>query len=118
MLKKQIAFIALLLFFLSQFGRMINYSYCKIAVYQQTNTFVCDCEKMLYTAIKTDNTSKEQAPQNISAQASSEELFHPVLLPVITRPYTLLTAHWPLQTTGKRLFIFTRNIFHPPLQVC
>ena len=118
MRKEQIAFIALLLFFLSQFGRVINYSYCKMAVYQQTNSFVCDCEKMLYTAIKTDNTSKEQAPHHISAHPAAEELFHPVLLPAISRHSVLLITRWPIQKSGKHLFIFTRNIFHPPLMVC
>jgi len=115
MIKKQIALLALVVFFLSQFGKVINFACCKVAVYQQTNSFVCDCEKLLYTAVKADNTSKEQTPQHIAAHPSAEELFHPSDIPLTAAHLLLPPAEWPLYKNNKHFFLFENSIFHPPL---
>ncbi len=114
MLKKQIAFFTLFLFFLSQFGKVINFSFCKAVAYQQTNTFVCDCEKLLYTVVKTDNTSKEQPPQQLSAHQTTEELFHFKDHLCLTGTYAAVRAEWPLFRNSKHLSLFANAIFHPP----
>jgi len=116
-LKKNIAIAAFLVFFLAQFGRVINFCFCKAAVYQQTKSFVCDCEKMLYTAVKSDHSSKEETPQNISAPQQQEELFHFSFTPGFTVPANLCIAKWPKINSEALCHMFFPSIFHPPLQV-
>jgi hypothetical protein len=85
-----------------------------MAVYQQTKTFACDCERQLFTAIKTDNTSKDQAPQNISSQLPSEELFHPANFSSLRVNHAIYFTVWPKTGSEELYHIFEKNIFHPP----
>ncbi|HSC39801.1 MAG TPA: hypothetical protein VLD19_18075 [Chitinophagaceae bacterium] len=73
-MKKQLAISALLIFFFSQFGRVLNYAVCTISVYQHTNTFKCDCEKQLTTA--TDADTKKQAASHTVSPPQADELYH------------------------------------------
>jgi len=116
-LKKNLAIFAFLIFFLAQFGKMINFCLCKAAVYQQTKSFICDCEKMLYTAVKADNSPKEKLPQNVSSPQQQEELFHLSYTPSFTVPDGFCLTKWPKTNSEAVYHMFLESIFHPPLQV-
>ncbi|HTE10304.1 MAG TPA: hypothetical protein VK645_05025 [Chitinophagaceae bacterium] len=116
-MKKQIAIFSFLVFFLAQFGKVINFCFCKVEAYQQTKNFICDCEKQLYTAVKTDNTAKDQSPQNISSQQSTEELFYFLNLSSFTINHVVCFTAWPKPDSEGLYHIFGKNVFHPPLRI-
>jgi hypothetical protein len=117
MLKKQFAIFAFLVFFLAQFGKVINFSLCAMTAYEQTGTLACDCEKQLYIAVKTDNAGKNQSPQTVSSQQSSEELFQQVCFSFLSVQPILCFTAWP-KTSAESLYNhFGNGVFHPPLQL-
>jgi|SRR5450432_861728 hypothetical protein len=116
MLKKNIAIFTLLIFFLAQFGKDINFCFCKLSAFEQTNTFTCDCERQLFTAIKADNSPKNQTAQNISTQLPSEELFHLPNFSSVSFHHTVFFTSWPKASSEKLYHVFGENIFRPPLQ--
>jgi hypothetical protein len=116
-LKKQISLFVFSVFFLAQFGKVINFCFCTMTVYQQTKTLACDCEKQLFAAVKTDNTSKNQSPQNIAAPQPPEELFHFSNLSGFTHTHMVCFGVWPATGTETLYNKFGKDIFHPPLPI-
>jgi hypothetical protein len=115
MLKKYIAIAALFIFFLAQFGRIINFCCCAISVYQQTNGFTCDCERQLFSAIKTDKHSNDGTPQAVYAQIPVEELHTgPADAVLLYHPLPNLRA-WPASHGSVLSHVFREPVFHPPL---
>ena len=117
MLKKQFAIFTLVVFFLAQFGRMINFCLCTMSAYQQTKTFTCDCERQLFAAVKTDNNTKDQAPQHISSQQPSEELFHLPNFPSFAIQAGICFTAWPKTGNEQLHYVFGKKVFRPPLHV-
>jgi hypothetical protein len=114
-LKNQIAIFAFFIFFLAQFGKVLNFCFCTIATYQQTKTLNCDCEKQLSTAIDTE--SKKQTPQSRPALPQFDELFHLSNAPAFTSRYFILPVTWPKNNSEPLYNAFLQHIFRPPLQV-
>ena len=115
MRKKYIAIAVFFIFFLAQFGRIINFCCCAISVYQQTNGFTCDCERQLFSAIKTDKHSNDQAPQTIYAQLPVEKLHTGPASPVLLYHLPLNLSAWPANRTPALSYVFSEPVFHPPL---
>jgi hypothetical protein len=115
-MKKQITLFALLVFFLAQFGKVVNYCFCTIAVYQQTGSTACDCEKQLLTDVKKETATKHPSPHAVAAQPASEELFHqPLPAGWILQPVTIANG-WP-RCGHESLYSTSGNpVFHPPLR--
>lgn len=73
-MKKPFAILAFLIFFFSQFGKVVNFCICTAATYRQTSTFHCDCEKQLVTA--TDAETNKQAHSTTFQLPQAEDLYH------------------------------------------
>jgi hypothetical protein len=115
MLKKYIAITVFLVFFLAQFGRIISFGFCTISVYQQTSSFSCDCERQLFSAIKTDKHDNDQAPQSIYTQIPAGELHTGPIEPVLLHHPTVQLSTKHAGTGAALLNIFSEPVFHPPL---
>src|SRR5438477_4752941 len=111
-MKKPLAILAFLIFFFSQFGKVVNFFLCTAATYQQTSSFHCDCEKQLVTG--TDAETNEGAHSNAVQPPQAEDLYHldnsaafncmsftPVLI--------YLNGHTEALYNG-----YYNTIFHPP----
>jgi hypothetical protein len=115
-LKTPIAIFVLLVFFLAQFGKVINYCFCTIAAYQQTSNLACDCEKQLFTDLKKETQDKHQSPLTYSSQPATEELFHFTENSNLVFQYAMQIYTWPPCTSDALQHIFGNPVFHPPLQ--
>jgi hypothetical protein len=114
-LTRHIAIFALLVFFFAQFGKVINFCFCSIAVYQQTKTVNCDCEKQLSNAVNTESNS--HTPHNSAEHPQLDELFHLANNTAFTIQHTALSSAWPKTGNEALYHVFGKNIFRPPLQV-
>lgn len=115
-LKKPIAIFVLLVFFLAQFGKVINYCFCTIAAYQQTSSLGCDCEKQLFTDLKKETQNEHQSPHTYSSQPATEELFHFTQNTLLVFHYHIPGTTWPPSTSDALHHIYGTPVFHPPLQ--
>jgi len=115
-LKKIFAILALSVFFLAHFGRMINYLYCKAQTYAQTASFACDCEKQLLAGLIHDNGGhKEEPPKNIASSMQEEPLYH---LPAHAELHTtqiIPFTKWPPANKQALCWHSDDSIFRPPL---
>jgi hypothetical protein len=116
-LKKQFTILALLVFFLAQFGKTIKYCFCTMAVYQQTGSTACDCEKQLSADVQKENAGKHTSPHAATAQSGTEELFHLPLQADCIPPPGTTPNWWPPSGAASLYCIFGKAVFHPPLQV-
>ncbi|HTL10794.1 MAG TPA: hypothetical protein VL307_21120 [Chitinophagaceae bacterium] len=113
---KLITFFALGVFFLSQFGRVISYAYCKVVAYENTQSFVCDCEKLLYTIHQGANTDKQSSASGVALPAVTQDALyfqHASLL--VYHPAE--PGHWPPSPASALHFSFGPSVFHPPITV-
>jgi len=111
-MKKQFAIFAFLIFFFSHFGKVINFCLCSITVYQQTNSFHCDCEKQLVTA-----TAAEEGKHHHSTMATlpqADELFHLDNSAAFTCAQFTPVIIYLHSYTEPLHNGYCNNIFHPP----
>lgn len=113
--KKQITLFALLVFFLAQFGKVINYCFCTIAAYQQTSSLACDCEKQLFTDIKKETADRHQSPHTYAAHPPAEDLFHLPLFATWAFHQSMADSVWPPGSNESLFHTFGKPVFHPPL---
>ncbi len=111
-MKKLFAISAFLIFFFSQFGKVINFCLCTVSNYQQTSSFHCDCEKQLVTTTDTD-TNKQPHSNPVQLQ-QSEDLYHldnsaAFSCTCFTPSVVYLHAHTEALYKG-----YYTTIFHPP----
>ncbi|HEY4149782.1 MAG TPA: hypothetical protein VGM41_12675 [Chitinophagaceae bacterium] len=112
-MKKLFAIFAFLIFFFSQFGKVINFCLCSVETYQQTSSFHCDCEKQL---VATTDTDANKQPHSNPVQASqAEDLYHldNSIAFSCTASFAPLVIY--LHTHTEPLYNgYYNNIFHPP----
>ena len=114
-LKRYIAITVFFIFFLAQFGRVINFCLCSINVYQQTHSFTCDCERQLFSSIKADKHSSEQTPQTVYTQFHAEELHTGPSDPVLLCHPPLNISAWPANSVSDLPHVIVDPVFHPPI---
>ncbi len=111
-LKKYLAIFAVTIFFLSQFGKVINFCLCTIIYFQQTSTINCDCEKHL--SGYTDDEAKNQQPYNSSPLPRFDELFEIKCVAVITPHAYRLSKPFFGHYTDPLYHTYSDAVFHPP----
>jgi len=110
-MKKTLAITAFLIFFFSQFGKVINFCLCEIIVYKQTSSFFCDCDKRLVSATDAEKRQHNH-PNAVSIQ--QEELFHRHnSMPFTCTRFTSAIIYISGHTTPLYEGYYT-NVFHPP----
>ncbi|MBS1566046.1 MAG: hypothetical protein JST39_16780 [Bacteroidetes bacterium] len=111
-MQKTLAISAFLIFFFSQFGKVINFCYCSVAAYQQTSSFRCnECEKQL---VKNTEAEQGKHPHGNALSPSSEELYHldnhiPFSF-TYTRPLIVYSPRYTVSLYNE----YNGSIFQPP----
>lgn len=112
-MKKLLSISFFLVFFFSQFGKVVNFCLCSMATYQQTGTVVCDCEKQLAVHIDTD--TKKQTHQHPATLPQADELI--LIHHIATCNFHYSTpAVIQLHSNSEALYdAYCGDIFHPPI---
>ncbi|MEO6315322.1 MAG: hypothetical protein ABIU63_18525 [Chitinophagaceae bacterium] len=112
---KQIATCCMVIFFLAQFGKVINFCFCTAAAYHESKTLSCDCEKQLYSATGTANTDKTQAIGHTAVHQQSDELFHSSQWLDLRPHQSFFYTPRPFPRNEALSLAFGKKVFRPPI---
>jgi hypothetical protein len=100
------------IFFLSQFGKVVNFCLCTINTYQQTGVIACDCEKQLSTAVAKE--ARQQDHQHNVLPPQADLLFHLNNSVAFNFEYIIEPARRFTHLTEGLYDEWAPCIFHPP----